>query len=46
MEKLKVLLMKSCEKKYLKPQSPYASIKLIEEKILQKKNKKITLCNF
>ena len=26
----------NCEKKYLKPQSPYADIKLIEEKMLKK----------
>jgi len=29
----------NCEEKYLKPQSPYADIKLIEEKMLQKENK-------
>ena len=29
----------SCEEKYLKPQSPYADIKLIEEKMLKKENK-------
>jgi len=34
-----------CEKKYLKPQSPYAKIKLIEEKILSK-NKLITYNTF
>ena len=28
-----------CEKKYLKPQSPYAKIKLIEENMLKKNNK-------
>jgi nucleoside-diphosphate-sugar epimerase len=28
----------NCEKKFLKPQSPYAKIKLIEENILKKKN--------
>lgn len=30
------LVDETCEKKYLKPQSPYASIKLIEEKMLKK----------
>ena len=34
------LVDEKCEKKYLKPQSPYAKIKLIEENIL-KKTKKI-----
>ena len=29
----------TCEQKYLKPQSPYADIKLIEEKMLKKENK-------
>jgi len=31
----------TCEKKFLKPQSPYADIKLIEERMLQKKTKNI-----
>ena len=31
----------NCEKKYLKPQSPYADIKLIEEEMLKKVTKKI-----
>ena len=31
----------TCEKKYLKPQSPYAQIKLIEEEMLRKETKKI-----
>jgi len=31
----------TCEKKFLKPQSPYADIKLIEEKMLKKESKKI-----
>ena len=31
----------TCEKKYLKPQSPYAHIKLIEEEMLIKERKKI-----
>ena len=26
----------NCEKRYLKPQSPYADIKLLEEKMLKK----------
>ena len=33
------LVDESCEEKYLKPQSPYADIKLIEEKMLQKEKK-------
>ena len=36
----------NCEKKYLKPQSPYAKIKLIEEKILKKESKKIKYITF
>ena len=31
----------TCEKKYLKPQSPYADIKLIEEKMLKKEGKNL-----
>ena len=31
----------TCEKKYLKPQSPYAEIKIIEERMLKKMDKKI-----
>jgi len=31
----------NCEKKFLKPQSPYADIKLIEEEMLKKETKKI-----
>jgi nucleoside-diphosphate-sugar epimerase len=31
----------TCEKKFLKPQSPYADIKLIEEEMLKKVSKKI-----
>ena len=34
-----------CEKKFLKPQSPYADIKLIEENILNKNKKKNKICN-
>ena len=33
------LVDEKCEEKYLKPQSPYANIKLIEEKMLKKENK-------
>ena len=33
------LVDETCAKKYLKPQSPYAKIKLIEENILKKKKK-------
>ena len=36
----------TCEKKYLKPQSPYADIKLIEENMLKKVNKKINYTTF
>ena len=39
------LVDEKCEKKYLKPQSPYAKIKLIEENIL-KKTKKIRFSTF
>ena len=39
------LVDEKCEKKYLKPQSPYAKIKLIEENIL-KKTKKIRFNTF
>ncbi len=35
------LVDESCEKKYLKPQSPYADIKLIEENMLKKASKYI-----
>ncbi len=31
----------NCEEKYLKPQSPYADIKLIEEKMLKKESKNL-----
>jgi len=41
------LVDESCEKKYLKPQSPYAKIKLIEENLLKKeKNLKYTTFRF
>ncbi len=36
----------NCEKKYLKPQSPYADIKLIEEKMLKKNSKKLNFVTF
>ena len=36
----------NCEKKYLKPQSPYADIKLIEEKMLRKVSKKLKYSSF
>lgn len=35
-----------CEKKYLKPMSPYAKIKLIEESLLKKESKKIKYTTF
>ena len=40
------LVDEDCEEKYLKPQSPYAKIKLIEEKILQKNKSKIKFNTF
>ena len=36
----------NCEEKYLKPQSPYADIKLIEEKMLKKETKFLTYNTF
>ncbi len=36
----------NCEKKYLKPQSPYADIKLIEERMLKKISNKISYTTF
>ena len=36
----------NCEEKYLKPQSPYADIKLIEEKMLMKEKKKLKYNTF
>ncbi len=36
----------SCEQKYLKPQSPYADIKLIEEKLLKSQKNKIMYTTF
>lgn len=35
------LVDETCEKKFLKPQSPYADIKLIEERMLQKESRKM-----
>ena len=35
-----------CEEKYLKPQSPYADIKLIEEKMLKKESKNLVYNTF
>tara|TARA_B100000900_G_scaffold16802_1_gene13225 strand:- start:723 stop:1646 length:924 start_codon:yes stop_codon:yes gene_type:complete len=40
------LVDENCEKKYLKPQSPYADIKLIEEKMLKKYSNKLTYNTF
>ena len=41
------LVDENCEKKYLKPQSPYAKIKLIEEQMLKKeKNLQYTTFRF
>jgi UDP-glucose 4-epimerase len=36
----------NCEEKYLKPQSPYADIKLIEEKMLKKESSNLTYNTF
>ena len=36
----------NCEEKYLKPQSPYADIKLIEEKMLKKETKNLNFNTF
>ena len=36
----------TCEKKYLKPQSPYADIKLIEERMLKKESKNLEYVTF
>ena len=36
----------TCEEKYLKPQSPYADIKLIEEKMIKKESKHIKYNTF
>ena len=37
------LVDETCEKKYLKPQSPYAKIKILEENILKKRKKSIKI---
>ena len=40
------LVDENCEKKFLKPQSPYAKIKLIEEKLLKKNSNKLKYNTF
>ena len=40
------LVDETCEEKFLKPQSPYADIKLIEEKMLQKASKNINYITY
>ena len=40
------LVDETCEKKYLKPQSPYADIKLIEEKMLKQAKDKLRYVTF
>ena len=40
------LVDENCEKKYLKPQSPYAEIKLIEENLLKKNSNKLRYNTF
>ena len=40
------LVDETCEKKYLKPQSPYAKIKIMEENILKKNTKSIKYNTF
>ena len=40
------LVDETCEKKYLKPQSPYAKIKIMEENILKKKTRSIKFNTF
>ena len=40
------LVDETCEKKYLKPQSPYADIKLIEEEMLKKQKKNLKYVTF
>jgi UDP-glucose 4-epimerase len=40
------LVDENCEEKYLKPQSPYADIKLIEEKMLKKESNNLTYNTF
>ena len=46
MENRQKLLMKIVRKKYLKPQSPYADIKLLEEKMLKKETKSLIYNTF
>ena len=40
------LVDETCEEKFLKPQSPYADIKLIEERMLQKASKDISYITY
>jgi nucleoside-diphosphate-sugar epimerase len=40
------LVDENCEKRFLKPQSPYAEIKLIEEKLLKKNSNKLRYNTF
>ena len=40
------LVDETCEEKFLKPQSPYADIKLIEERMLQKESKNINYTTY
>jgi nucleoside-diphosphate-sugar epimerase len=40
------LVDENCEKRFLKPQSPYAKIKLIEEKLLKKNSNKLRYNTF
>ena len=40
------LVDETCEEKFLKPQSPYAEIKLIEERMLQKASKNINYITY
>ena len=40
------LVDETCEEKFLKPQSPYADIKLIEERMLQKASKNINYITY
>jgi UDP-glucose 4-epimerase len=40
------LVDETCEKKYLKPQSPYADIKLIEERMLKKETKNLNYITY
>jgi len=40
------LVDETCEKKYLKPQSPYADIKLIEERMLKKESNNLSYITY